>query len=266
MKKLFFLFGALTLLIGCNQPNVEQEKSNAEDAIKGFYSAAEKFDFNAMRSFCTADFHAIEDGLTYNNLDEFIAMAESLKDFTPQINLDIVKTDVDSKMAMSIVKFDAQFKNEETQMNFKTIENYLLKKVDGKWLIDFFQSTYLTDTKKLEKGSVLGIHVLSDIELKPGITYAQVEEFLLNTYFPAFNKLAEDFKMIPLKGLRGDNEDELAFIMYLESDDVRNSYWSSEGVLKPKGQELFQKLESVTAERNKLFTIKKDPYTDWRVE
>ena len=72
--------------------------------------------------------------------------------------------------------------------------------------------------------------------------------------------------MIPLKGLRGDNADELAYIMYLESDDVRNSYWSSEGVLTPKGQELFQKFESVMAEREKLFTYKKDPYTDWRVE
>jgi len=266
MKKLFFLIGALTLLVGCNQPNVEQEKSNAEAAIKGFYSAVEKFDYATMRTFCTPDFHAIEDGLTYNNMDEFIAMAESFKDFTPQINLNIVKTDVDGKMAMSIVKFDAQFKNEETQMNLKTIDNYLLKKVEGKWLIDFFQSTHLTDTKKLEKGSVLGIHVLSDIELKTGVTNAQVEEFLLNTFIPAFNELAEDFKAIPLKGLRGDYKDKFGYIMYFSSEEVRNSYWESEGNMTQKGQEVFQKFQPIITEQQKLFTYKNDPYTDWRVE
>lgn len=266
MKKLFFLIGAFTLLVGCSQTNVEQEKSNAEAAINGFYSAVEKFDYATMRTFCTADFHAIEDGHTYNNMDEFIAMAESFKDLTPQINLDIVKTDIDGKMAMSIVKFDAQFKNEETQMNLKTIENYLLKKVDGKWLIYFFQSTYLSDTKKLEKGSVLGIHVLSDIELKPGVTNEQVEDFLLNTYFPAFNELAEDFKAIPLKGLRGDNKDKFGYIMYFGSEEVRNSYWETEGNMTQKGQEVFQKFQPLLDEQGKLFTYKNDPYTDWRVE
>lgn len=266
MKKLFFLIGALTLLVGCNQPNIEQEKSNAEEAIKGFYSATEKFDYATMQSYCTTEFYAIEDGHMYNSLDEFIDMVKSFEDFTPIINLDIVRTDIGRDVALAIVKFDAQFKNEETQMNLKTIENYLLKKVEGKWLIDFFQSTYLTDTKKLEKGSVLGIHVVSDIELKPGVTNTQVEDFLLKRYFPSFNELEQDFKIIPLIGLRGDYKDKIGYIMYFVSEEVRNSYWESEGNLTEKGQALFQKLQPIITEQEKLFTFKKDPYTDWRVE
>ena len=266
MKKLFLLIVVLNLVVGCNQPNIEQEKSNAEAAIKGFYSALEKFDFDAMRTYCSADFHAIEDGNVYNNLDEFIALAEDFKDFTFQIKMDFVKTDVERNVVMCIVKFDAQLKNKETQMNLKSIENYLLKKVEGKWLIDFFQSTYLTDTKKLEKGSILGIHVVSDIELKLGVTNAQVEDFLINTYFPSFNELAKDFKIIPLKGLRGEYKDKIGYIMYFSSVEVRNSYWESEGNMTEKGQEVFQKLQPIIEEQEKLFTFKKDPYTDWRVE
>jgi hypothetical protein len=266
MKNYLLIIFLFVISLGCSQQATEADKTSAQNAIKGFYSAAEDFDFDAMRTFCTADFHAIEDGYTYNNLDEFIAMAESFKDFTPQINLDFVKTDVEGKMAMSIVKFDAQFKNEETQMNLKTIENYLLKKVEGKWLIDFFQSTYLTDTKKLEKGSILGIHGMSDIELKTGVTNAQVEEFLLNIYIPALDELTEDFKAIPLKGLRGDYKDKFGFIMYFSSEEVRNAYWESEDRMTQKGQDLFEKFQPILTEQEKLFTINKDPYTDWRIE
>ena len=266
MKNYGFLFATFLFLFGCTQQPTEADKANAENAIKGFYSAAEKFDFETMRSYCTPEFHAIEDGHTYTNIDEMIEMAKSFEGFNMQFNLDIVSTEMGHDMAMAIVKFDAHFKKDQTDMNLKTIENYLIKKVEGKWLIDFFQSTYLTDAKKLEKGALLGIHILSDIELKPGVSSEQVEDFLLNKYIPAFNKLAEDFKMIPLKGIRGIYADKLAFIMYLQSDDVRNSYWSAEGVFTTKGQELFQKMQSLTDERDKLFTYRNDPYTDWRVE
>lgn len=54
--------------------------------------------------------------------------------------------------------------------------------------------------------------------------------------------------------------------MFLSSDDVRNSLWSDEGVLTPKGQQVFNKLEPVLKEQDKLFINNNDPYTDWRVE
>jgi hypothetical protein len=266
MKNYFPIVALLMISFGCTQQNSDADKGNAEAAIKGFYSAAQKFDYTAMRTFCTTDFHAIEDGKTYNNLDELIAVVKMLEGSTVQIKPEIVKTDVGKDMAMSIVNFDAQFEKDAVKSNLKTIENYLLKKIDGKWLIDFFQSTYLTGPKKLEKGSILGIHILSDLELKPGVTNAQVTDFMLRKYSPAFNSMSEDVKVIPIIGLRGDSKDKFGFIFYLTSDEVRNSIWAAEGTLTPKGQAMFKELQPIIDEQDKLFTYKKDPYTDWRIE
>lgn len=145
MKKSFLLTGILLVLAGCSKPDPEAEKLDAEAAVKGFYKAAESFDTETMKSFCTTDFYCLENGIVYNNLDEFIEMAKSLEGATGQINMDFVKTDLTGNSALLIVKFDAVWTKGPVQWFFKTIENYVLKKVEGKWLIRFFQSTYLPD-------------------------------------------------------------------------------------------------------------------------
>ena len=262
MKNYLFIIALLFLFSNCSTSDPEAAKAEALKSINSFYDAMTDFDYDLGRTYCTNNFYLIDDGKIYQNIDEFITMLKTYEGADIKVSLEVEKADMDAKSGLIILKFVADISMGKDKMKVVAIENYVLKKEAGKWLIDFVHSTPLTDTKNLEKGSVLGIHILSDIELMPGVTNAQVEEFLLKTYVPAFNELAEDFKMIPLKGLRGDNADELAYIMYLESDDVRSSYWSSEGVLTPKGQELFQKFESVMAEREKLFTYKKDPYTD----
>jgi len=265
--KNYLLFIVLVLISSGFMPvDSDADKATAEATIKGFYSALGKHDFDSLKAFCTSEFHAIEDGQTMNSLDEFIDRAKAFAAYSPQIDLKFVKTDVGSDMAMSIVKFDVTFIKDSSQMNLKTIENYLLKKVEGTWFIDFYQSTYLTDAKKLERGSVLGIHLLNGIELKPGVTNAQVEDFLFNKFVPAFNKLTAEIRVIPLRGLRGENKDKLGMIMFLASDEVRNSFWSDEGILTPKGEEVFNRLEPILKEQDKLFLNNHDPYTDWRVE
>jgi hypothetical protein len=140
------LFMALTLLLfGCSKPNPEAEKANAESTVKGFYKAAEKFDYATMRTLCAQDFHAIENGHTYKNLDEFLEMAKSLEGSTGQVNMDFVQTEVSRDVAFLIIKFNAVWIKGPSQFNFKTIENYILKKINDKWLISFWQSTYLPD-------------------------------------------------------------------------------------------------------------------------
>lgn len=266
MKNYLFIIALLFLFSNCSTSDPETAKAEALKSINSFYDAMTDFDYDLVRTYCTDNFYFIDDGQIHQNIDEFIAMLKTYEGADIKVSLEVKRANMGIKSGLITLEFVADILMGKDKMKVVAIENYVLKKEAGKWLIGFIHSAYLTDTKKLEKGSILGIHILSDIELMPGVTNAQVEEFLLKTYFPAFNELAEDFKMIPLKGLRGDNADELAYIMYLESDDARNSYWSSEGVFTPKGQELFQKFESVRAEREKLFTSKKDPYTDWRVE
>jgi hypothetical protein len=145
MKNLLLFTSMLLLIFGCAKPNPEAEKANAEAAVKGFYKAGEKFDYETMRTFCTEDFHAIEDGHVYNNLDEFLKIVKSLEGSKGQINMDFVQTDVVKDVAFLIIKFDAVWTREPSQIFLKTIENYILKKINGKWLIHFWQSTYLPD-------------------------------------------------------------------------------------------------------------------------
>lgn len=266
MKNYVFIVALLLLSLGCAQQNPEADKAGAEAAIKGFYGAVEKFDFATMRAFCTPDFHAIEDGKTYNSIDDFIAMAKSMEGMTAQINMNFVRTDIDKNVAFSIVKFDATFTKDKVDWGLKTIENYVLKKVEGKWLIDFYQSTYLNKAPSLEKGTILGLHEMKDYKLAPGVTIEQVEEFVLNKFMPAFNELANDFKMVPLKSIRGDSKGELAMAYYLASAETMTKYFPKEGVQSEEAKALFQKIQDLRAEFGKMVTVKKDIYNDWLVE
>lgn len=266
MKNSILFVILLLISFGCKQKPTEADKASAEATIKGFYSSVEKLDFDQLKTYCTPDFSGFEDGIVFNSIDEFVTFVKSFGFTTIKINMDFVKTDVTRDMAYSIVKFDSHFSNAKMKMNLQTFENYILKKVNGKWLISFYHCSFLNSPPRLDKGSLLGIHIFSNIELKPGVTMAQAEDFLLNKYVPAFNLLSTDIKVIPLKGLRGEGKDKMAVIMYLASDDVRNTLWEAEGKFTQKGQEIFKKLEPILQEEDKLFIIKKDQYTDWRVE
>jgi hypothetical protein len=146
MKNLLLFTSFLFILFGCAKSDPEVEKANAKDAVKGFYDAAMKFDYKAMRTFCTEDFNAIEDGQVYKNLDEFLEMAKSLEGSKGEIKMDFMQTNVTGDFAFLIIKFDAVWTKEPSQWFYKTIENYILKKVNGKWVIHFWQSTYLPDS------------------------------------------------------------------------------------------------------------------------
>jgi len=74
-----------------------------------------------------------------------------------KIKMDFVKTDATEEMAYSIVKFDAQFKGAKVEMNLKTFESYVIKKINGKWLISFYHSSYLKDPQKPQSGNVPGL-------------------------------------------------------------------------------------------------------------
>lgn len=266
MKKYLLVPFVILIIYGFAPQDSKADKAKAEASIQGFYTALEKQDLNALKAFCTPGFHAIEDGQMINSLDEFIDKASAFLAYAPKFNLQFVRTDLGPDMGLSIVKLEAALTRNNHPARLKTIENYVLKKIEGRWLIDFFQSTHLSDARKLEKGSIMGLHLLKGMELKPGVTQQQAEDFVLRTFVPAFNNLTGEIQVIPLRGLRGENKDKLGFIMFLSSDDVRNSLWSDEGVLTPKGQEVFLKLEPVLREQDKLFINNHDPYTDWRVE
>jgi len=256
----------MTLLTGCSQKPSIDDKANAEAAIKGFYTALENMDYEKIKTYCAPDFSTFEDGYMSNNIDDFITIVKSFGFNSMKVDMDFVKTDVTRDMAHSIVKFDAQFKGPKNNVDMQTYENYILKKIDGKWLISFFHSSHLNTPPRLDKGSILGMHLMTNIKLQPGVTMEQAVDFMNNKYSTALNKAGLEVKVIPLKGLRGDAKDTYGYIYFFNSDEVRNSLWSAEGVLTPKGDEMMKKIQTYVDEQAKLFTFTKDPYTDWEVQ
>ncbi len=145
MKKIMLSIFIVALFTACQTSDPEAEKANVEAAITGFYDAVETFDFEAIPTFCTEDFGAYEEGFTYSDIKGFVAALKAFEGATGDIKLDFVKTEVSGDMAFSIVKFDAQFFKAPAKIHYITYENYILKKVNGNWLIHYFHSTHLPD-------------------------------------------------------------------------------------------------------------------------
>ena len=265
MKNLIAIATLLFFAAGCSQPDPAAEKDAIEGAIKGFYGAAQKNDVTALKSFCTPDFTGFEDGQAFD-FDGLMAMFQTVEPGTFKPELEFVKTEVGRDLSHSIVKFDATLVMNKKPLHLKTFENYILKKMEGKWLISFFHSTHLNGPKQLASGCILGLHTYDKLDLKPGVTLAQAEDFWFNRFAPAFNKLTNEMQVIPLRGDRGEGKDKFGYIVYIASGQVRDSNWNAEGKPTPKGEELFKKMTPIFEEQDKLFKVNKDIYTDWIVE
>lgn len=162
MKQFFRFVVMATLLVACQQPNPDVEKANVEAAINDFYAAAQKFDYETMKSFCTPDFSAFEDGMKFESLDDFANLFRSIEGAKVEMKLNIVSTDVSGNMASSIVEFDANFTNGPAVMHFLTYENYILKKVNNKWLLSYFHSSHLPTPEDTDYASIHLLKVTDD--------------------------------------------------------------------------------------------------------
>jgi hypothetical protein len=52
-------------------------------------------------------------------------------------------------------------------MNLKTFENYFLKKIDGKWLISFYQSSYMPQENDKKYTSIHLFRVPEKLQMEP---------------------------------------------------------------------------------------------------
>lgn len=165
MKKVTILLLCVALIVACAKIDVKQEAANAEEAIRGFYSAVEKFDYEALPTFCTEGFTIFEEGFPFNNVEGFISVLKSMEGVTPKIKLNFVKTEILGNVAHSVVEFDGTFTNGKVVICFKTYENYILKKVDNKWLLHYFHSTHLPDPKDKDYSSIHLMKISEELPL-----------------------------------------------------------------------------------------------------
>ncbi len=128
-----------------------------------------------------------------------------------------------------------------------------------------FLFTGIVFSQSIKKGNLLGIHVLDETTLKPGVTNEQLENFFYETYIPALQKHFSKVNIIPMKGIRGEHGDKIGLIIVMKSEKDRSIYWSEEGTFNETGQAALAKIKPVLDEMNTLMTST-DVYTDWLVK
>ena len=141
MKKIFSLLILLALFCAFTAAPKVSNEEKAMKSIQGFYDAMTAFDYDVIATFCTDDFCAMDGGVYYKNLDGFLTQVKKYEGAKITVGLDLIRSDFDGRHGLVLLKFtaDADFQGEK--MRITALENYVLEKVKGKWLIEFVHST-----------------------------------------------------------------------------------------------------------------------------
>ncbi len=115
----------------------------------------------------------------------------------------------------------------------------------------------------LKKGNLVGIHVIT-IELHPGVTMEQFQNFHLNKLIPAYEKHYTGWQMYLAKGIRGDFKNTYGWIMVAESEETRDRLYKDNGSMTEYGKIINEKMQPVLKEVEKFGKLKRT-YTDWLI-
>lgn len=115
----------------------------------------------------------------------------------------------------------------------------------------------------LKNGNLVGIHVLS-IELNPGVTMKQFQDFHLSTLIPEYEKHYPGWQLYLAKGIRGENKNTYGWIMVAESEKTRDKLYKDNGSLTEYGKVINEKMKPVLEEVEKFGKLKRT-YTDWLI-
>ena len=115
----------------------------------------------------------------------------------------------------------------------------------------------------LKNGNLVGIHVLT-IELNPGVTMKQFQDFHLSTLIPEYEKHYPGWQLYLAKGIRGENKNMYGWIMVAESEKTRDKLYKDNGSLTEYGKVINEKMKPVLEEVEKFGKLKRT-YTDWLI-
>jgi hypothetical protein len=116
----------------------------------------------------------------------------------------------------------------------------------------------------LQKGAVIGAHVWTAFELKPGITEEQFLEFFETKYKPEYEKHFEGVKMFVLRGIKGNEEGKLGHIYYYKDQATFKKYVSPAGGLTEEGLVVWEKVQPVFDELFRMIEDWDSEFTDWK--
>ncbi|WP_167610105.1 nuclear transport factor 2 family protein [Maribellus sediminis] len=142
MKKILSLFTLVVLFCGFTTVPKSSDEEKAMQSITGFYDAMKVFDYDGFDKYCADDFSVIDAGVYYKNLDEFKAQVKNYESATiEKISLEPFKSDFDGKQGLILLKFTIDGKFQGENLHVVALENYVMEKEHGNWLIAFCQST-----------------------------------------------------------------------------------------------------------------------------
>jgi hypothetical protein len=117
----------------------------------------------------------------------------------------------------------------------------------------------------LKKGNLVGVHLVT-VELKPGVTMEQFNDFLLNKFLPEINKTDPNWQIFMAEGIRGENANQIGLIHVIKSTKDRDKYYNQDGSENMKMVEpRMKKIQPLTEEMAKLGSIT-TKYTDWVIK
>jgi len=117
--------------------------------------------------------------------------------------------------------------------------------------------------QNLKIGNFVGFHVIT-ITLSPNITMDQYLDFFKNKVLPEEERLFE-CKSYVAKGIRGECNNCLSYIVVWESEAGRDKFFLPEGGFNEVGEATYAKMKPVLDELAKLGELT-SKYTDWVIQ
>ena len=104
-----------------------------------------------------------------------------------------------------------------------------------------------TPSPAFVSGGSFGFHELS-VNLKPGVTMEQFQDFLLNRYIPELSSHFTGMQLLILKPHGTEGENRLAWVNYFQSEGARDDYWPEPDTPSERAEEALARVQPILFE------------------
>ena len=118
--------------------------------------------------------------------------------------------------------------------------------------------------QSVKSGVILGLHEVT-VTLDPDVTMNQYLEFMNNKFKPEFDKMFPGLKIFVLKGTRGENENGIALLYWVDSEELRDKLFPNNSDISEEFTKAYEKMSKTVEELGAMEVSFSTEYTDWKV-
>ena len=118
--------------------------------------------------------------------------------------------------------------------------------------------------QSVQSGVILGLHEVT-VTLDPDITMNQYVEYVNTKLKPEFDKLVPGLNVFILKGTRGENEHGIGLLYWVESQELRDKLWPTEGETNEEFTKAMEGISELMEKWGAMEVSFSSKYTDWVV-